>query len=487
MADYTKWTEKTVPVTSLFLDPQNPRLPPPTGATALDQRGLIAELVEHEKVLDLAKDISENGYAPVESLIGIVEDDGKTYVLEGNRRLAALKLLISPDSAPDSALKRVKGYAKEIDGTSIQKVRVLFAPSRKAAAPLIMQKHTRQQIERWAPLMQARFYKTLADLGMSAADMAREYGSTPGEVAEFLRTHATYELASRLDLPAAVKEKVDDRREFPVSVLQRIVDTPKARERLGIDFDANGAIKGSVTKEEFARAFKRILSDIANDKINTRTINKAKDVEDYLTKMGSDLPDKKKKGNFTAADFEDKSAVPPAKPASPPGKPPAGKPKKSKSVVPTGARCAVKNERINEIFSELRGLKLDKNPNASAVLFRILLELAIGNYLDITKKIEPLLATAKKDKKPSDWYPTLRQMLDAVLKDHTITTIPPLARKKLNKLVSDKSSSLSVDGLDSYVHNRYSPPSARDLRAYWEIFEGLFEVVLVEPPRPGKP
>lgn len=164
MADYAKWTEKVVSVTSLLLDPQNPRIPPSGGT--LDQRSLIAELVEHDDVLGLAKDIAENGYAPIESLIALVdEDDSKTYVLEGNRRLAALKLLLSPESAPESALRRVRSLAKLADLDSIRKVRVLHAPSRQAAAPLIMQKHTRQQIERWSPLMQARFYRTLATAG----------------------------------------------------------------------------------------------------------------------------------------------------------------------------------------------------------------------------------------------------------------------------------------------------------------------------------
>jgi hypothetical protein len=312
-------------------------------------------------------------------------------------------------------------------------------------------------------------------------------------VAEFLRTDSMYELARRIELPADIKAKVSDPREFEISTLQRIMDNAKAREVLGVDFDANGAITGKVNLDEFKRAFARVLTDIVNQKINTRSVNTKQDIERYLGEIRDDLPSKKKKGSFTASDFETK------RPPAPPEKPTKAKPKKatpaarqSKSLVASGTKCRLKSQRISAIFEELRTTNLDEKPNTSAVLFRILVELVIGYYLDKTKKIDPLLARAKKEGKAKDWYPTLRQMLDAMLKD-TDFQIPTLARKKLNKLVSDATSPLSVDGLDAYVHNRFSPPTATDLRSYWEVFEGILLVALDEsqwpsptPPPSGK-
>src|SRR5438128_853601 len=185
MIDYAAWVEKHVPVTSLQLDSQNPRIP--TGGTPLGQRDLIAELVQHDKVYELARDIADQGYSPVESLIGIV-DDGKSIVLEGNRRLAALKLLISPDSAPEAVVKRFRHLAAAVPIETIKKVKVLFAPNREAAAPLIMRKHTREQVERWSTIMQARFYRSLARAGMTPQELVDRYGGTAGDVARLLRT-----------------------------------------------------------------------------------------------------------------------------------------------------------------------------------------------------------------------------------------------------------------------------------------------------------
>jgi len=89
VTDYSTWEEEQVSVVTLLLDPRNPRIP---GGEMMEQGELLAELVAHDKVYELAKDIANDGLYPLESLLAI-EDDGNLYVVEGNRRLAALKLL----------------------------------------------------------------------------------------------------------------------------------------------------------------------------------------------------------------------------------------------------------------------------------------------------------------------------------------------------------------------------------------------------------
>jgi predicted PilT family ATPase len=84
MPDFTKWTAQDVEITALSLDQNNPRIP--TSGKDMSQRKLIAELCEHDKVAELAREIVEHGYFPVESLVAI-KSEGKTIVVEGNRRL----------------------------------------------------------------------------------------------------------------------------------------------------------------------------------------------------------------------------------------------------------------------------------------------------------------------------------------------------------------------------------------------------------------
>jgi hypothetical protein len=126
-------------------------------------------------------------------------------------------------------------------------------------------------------------------------------------------------------------------------------------------------------------------------------------------------------------------------------------------------------------------------PNAAGVLLRIFAEMVIGNYLDKTKKIDPILEKAQtKQGKGRDWSPTFRQMLTAILADSGID-LRPLVRKGLNKMVSDDDHALSLDKMDQFVHNHFVAPSEDELRKMWHLLEPLIVPMLSEPapaPRP---
>ena len=77
-------------VSRLHLDSENPRHDPIT-----DEPEIISRLYGREQVLVLAKNIARNGTSPLERM-AVVEHPsmpGHFVVVEGNRRLCALKLL----------------------------------------------------------------------------------------------------------------------------------------------------------------------------------------------------------------------------------------------------------------------------------------------------------------------------------------------------------------------------------------------------------
>src|SRR5258708_7044953 len=123
MNSYADWNERMVAVPSLLLDAKNPRIP--ELATPPTQRQIAAELLEHDSVFELAKDITQHGYFPTEVLIG-VDEDGQHTIVEGNRRLAALKFLLSPELAPDTWVKRFRMLAARVTSENIRRVRVVF-------------------------------------------------------------------------------------------------------------------------------------------------------------------------------------------------------------------------------------------------------------------------------------------------------------------------------------------------------------------------
>lgn len=472
MIDYSKWDEKVMSVMGLALDPRNPRIP--SGDQDLDERSLIDELVRHEKVYELAKDISENGFFPVEALVAFA-DGSKNVVLEGNRRLAALKLLLNPDLAPLETAKKFKTLAALSSTDSLKKVRVVFAPSREAAAPLIMQKHTKEQIERWSPLMQARYFRSLMAGGLSVEDLSKRYKLNKGEVTGFLRLDAMYEASCALPLPEPVKKVVHDPREFSASVLQRLIDSPKGREFLGVTFDSEGALQGAVQVAEFKKGLSRVLTDIVTGEVDTRKLNSVKEIEGYLDGLGKDAPDRTKVGSFSLKDVVGGGSSS-SKAASKPRAAKTATTKRLSRSLLAGVRCRVSNQKIREVFEEVRKLDVEKFPNTTAAMLRILLELCVGNYLDKTNRMKALLAAARAKGKPKDWYPTWKQMLQEILKENLIE-VNPMARKRLTKLVNDP----EYTSLDGYVHNRFVSAHARELRDLGGALEDIFTVVLTDP------
>ena len=113
------------------------------------------------------------------------------------------------------------------------------------------------------------------------------------------------------------------------------------------------------------------------------------------------------------------------------------------------------------------------------MLGRVFVELLVGHYLEKTGKDKPLLEKAKKEHKPPDWSPTLRQMMRAILNDTTIT-IKPMVRRALDKMTNDDTSLVSLEQIDQFVHNRYIAPTERVLRQFWAAFEPLLETFMTE-------
>lgn len=487
MIDYSKWKESQLIVTNLLLDPHNPRIP--DSGESLSQRELIADLVANDKVYDLAKSIVENGYYPVEALI-FVEEQKKKFVVEGNRRLAALKLLISPEMAPDSGWeRRFRALSNRIDPNTVRKVKVIKAPSREAAAPVIMSKHTRNQIESWSPLMQAKFFRNLIDRGLAVEDIAEQYNLATSEITDALQRYMMYSVACALDLPEDVARKVQNPREFPVTNLDRLYKNPKVNRFLGIAFDENKGLTGTVDVNEFKKGYAKIVTDIATGAVHSRTLNKTTEMDEYLASFGEQKPNLRKKGTFTADTLLAANTINKRKMQAKPGalkKKPKPKPI-SRALIPSAFSCDVNNQRINDVFSELKKLPIAQYPNAVALMFRSLLEMSLGYYLDRTGHLTKLTGKTRaiREKKghtlPRDWHPTLSEMLQYVVEKDTDIISNGNLLKALNKLVSQKKELLSIDTLNLFVHNQHFYPNEDDLRDFWSQLRGLFEIILVEP------
>ena len=140
---------ETVAVERLRLDRRNPRLVG-DGENA-SQEEMIARLYLSADLGELLQSISANGYMDIEPLIVMSDpesSDDRLIVLEGNRRLAALRLLREPDLASEiKRSKRSEGLSIPIPSigeqqrTTLDRVSVCHVDSRETARSFIGFKH----------------------------------------------------------------------------------------------------------------------------------------------------------------------------------------------------------------------------------------------------------------------------------------------------------------------------------------------------------
>lgn len=136
MLNMAAWPERELPVlTGIQLDPKNVRLDTTSTQVEAD---ILEDLFANEAVLDLVDGISKVGYLTHDIPI-VIKRRGKYVVVEGNRRLAALKAIQNPMLVPDFQT-RVAALTKNIlDIESLATVRVIEAPNQELANQLIAQ------------------------------------------------------------------------------------------------------------------------------------------------------------------------------------------------------------------------------------------------------------------------------------------------------------------------------------------------------------
>src|SRR6266567_2207320 len=137
-------SEVYLEVNQILLDPINPRHDP-----LQPQVELIKAMIDSqkEKVVKLAEDIITAGLNPSDVITVIPHDSEKDkfIVVEGNRRITALKLLNSPTLCHDVALRRrFELLHQAYTRNPISKIKCILYPDRDSANHWISLKHTGQ-------------------------------------------------------------------------------------------------------------------------------------------------------------------------------------------------------------------------------------------------------------------------------------------------------------------------------------------------------
>jgi hypothetical protein len=436
-----------VAISDLLLDSRNARLrdeQPSQQATALS----LAEQ-QGARLVRLAEDIVKNGLDPT-ALPAIIPtpDQKKRYViLEGNRRVLALKALETPSlvtPALDSGLqKRFNRLADLYEGNPIESIACALFESEEAARHWVVLRHTGQNegigLVEWGADEKDRF--------------AARHGtrSPAGQVLDFVDKHGSLSEAAAKSTTGIITS------------LKRLLNTPEVRERLGVE-QIEGQLYSRFPAKEVAKGLSHVVEELKTGRVRVGDIYHAEQRQGYAKKLPkSVLPDPATERDEPLALSDLTTAPPPKRRPRRRRKPPAER----TSVIPRNCHLDIDPPRINSIYNELLSLNLEQYPNACSVTLRVFVELSVDHYLD-TKGL--MSDRARRD---APLAKRLKAAATELKKQKQINAQLETAIKR----VADSPYLLAASTVtfNQYVHNAYVYPKPNELRAAWDELQPFME------------
>jgi hypothetical protein len=246
------------------------------------------------------------------------------------------------------------------------------------------------------------------------------------------------------------------RKKIPRSTLNRLLSSETFRNRVGFTVN-KGQFELTHDEPIVLRALRRIAEDLAGGET---TLNDVWDVDGkraYLDKLETEGILPSAANALGSKERHVPGAIPVAVPA-PPRR--VQRPNKRTTLIPNmlySIAWSGRLQRHRAIWEELQfHLNLSDHPNAISVLFRVLLELSVDNYIQQTK----LLTVNANDN-------LARRVLRVAEDLHRNGKIDEKYFELLEKF-PQKDALLSADTLNRYVHSPNFAPSSDHLTALWD-------------------
>jgi hypothetical protein len=229
------WKIETKPTDQLELDDENPRLASTSEETDT-QKALIKVLWDEMAVDEVALSIAANGFFQEEPLFVVPKGSPsrKFVVVEGNRRLAAVRLL------RDSTLRHFVG-AQDLPAISasarkqLDELPVSVYPDRKSLWEYFGFRHINGP-QPWDAFAKAKYVADVhEDYGVALKEIARKIGDRHSIVQ---RLYNGYKVLQQAESRAGFSRDDAFRSRFYFSHLYTAVDYPEFRAFLGIPPDA---------------------------------------------------------------------------------------------------------------------------------------------------------------------------------------------------------------------------------------------------------
>lgn len=187
-------TLQELDIDSLEFDPKNPRLPKVYQNSG--EKEVIEWMLQDSSLLDLISSIAINGYFYGEPIIVIKKENTDNYiVVEGNRRLAAVKLLNNPNLAT-SKKNSISNILSEENIKIPKKIPAFILTDRKEAIDYLGFRHV-TGVKSWGALQKAKYLYQLYESSFKTDNniynsIARRIGSKSSYVKQIIVAYKLY-------------------------------------------------------------------------------------------------------------------------------------------------------------------------------------------------------------------------------------------------------------------------------------------------------
>lgn len=442
----TKPKKKIVDINQLDINIENPRFAP-----AISQRDAIIRMVKDQmlsggqnKLLKIAKHILSKGLNPHDlPYITTSPTTPKHYVvLEGNRRITALKLLREPKILEDvypSLTKKFNALAKNTDLSIFDRIECSFYDNEEDAKIWIELKHTGENdgigTDGWDYEQQQR-YK-----GNSAIT----------EIIDYVKLSN--------DIEPDIKEKLSKVR---YTNLERLLRDVSGKKFLGLKLK-DGKYFSTCPTQEFNKGLSAIIDRVSKPAFKVTDIYYKEDRAKFFNKIPKYQHPKGKSVAEWPVSNPPASTKPSIKKAKSRDKP---KSTERASLIPNDFKISIKETKAHNIYKELKALDAEEYSNAVAVLFRVFIELSVDSYLSN----KPEIKTRNNDRLKDKIKKVCNNLEDKkILKSEELTGA--------RELTNTEESYLSVNTFHAFVHNIKYSPSPFDLKVKWDNLQPFIKSI----------
>ncbi|MEZ4553310.1 MAG: hypothetical protein R3B59_05315 [Dehalococcoidia bacterium] len=263
---YSQFPIEEAEVRRLTLDLRNYRFPvdQPTEHAAMNY------LFSESDSMAVARLILRDGYVDNELPL-VVQEFGRLTILEGNRRLSALRALLDPSLVPAYELelqRLLRRYPLEAANLP-QRIRVMRFPDRAAAAPVLARLHIGESKRAWSLDEQAKFVLAQLNGGASAQGLKEQFPAIK-DVPRLIRMGHVREMLR--SVPFKDRELAEYARsdKLAMSSFEYAYRNPAIQSAIGLTFGDAGSISERPTTSEEVFALERLLRGFLSGDLSTR-------------------------------------------------------------------------------------------------------------------------------------------------------------------------------------------------------------------------